>query len=656
MSALNRRSSKRRRFRPPQSYHTPTATEERFLHQAIQNSKLDKTSRGKIDVPWGPTFYPTVEEMEGSPLDYIEKIRHQAQPYGICKIVPPKGWNPGPVRADMNIRKRFSTKHQLLHRLQEGVAFGDGDEYTPGEYNRMASAFAEDYKVKNYPNHDLFVNMKQGEGAQDPTSVDSSRSTFNPSNLERDYWEIVETRSREIAVEYGNDVDTSEFGSGFPLSERGRCVHGTTDPKKVKLPEPKFGTDDYYKETWWNTNNIPWAPNSVLRHVKVGVNGINVPWMYYGALFTTFCWHNEDNYLYSINYHHTGAPKQWYGVPGTKKDADGLEKVFKNYLSMKMRDVPDLLHHITTMFSPRLLQNADVPIYKLLQYEGEFVVTFPRSFHGGFSMGPNIGEAVNFATHDWITHGSDANERYRSFARPAVFSHDRLTCTMAQHLDEMTSYKNCMALFKELKRVVEEELKSREKLLSTGVRDVSDIIELPKNSLEQLDEESADYDDKRLCHACKHVCFFSAVACECSQSKVSCLRDSHFMCRCPTERRYLMVWSKKEELEDTLKNVENRCIELKSHGAESDADETEEDIMEVELPPTAEGVEKDLEEHKGIPVTTEAYLGLAHTSTENALPSEVTTDEERTSDNGKDDNGDEESDDEVEVLGVLGSR
>lgn len=74
-----------------------TANEERLLHQAIQNSKLDKNSRGKIDVPWGPTFYPTVEEMEGSPLDYIEKIRPEAQHYGICKIVPPAGWNPGPL-------------------------------------------------------------------------------------------------------------------------------------------------------------------------------------------------------------------------------------------------------------------------------------------------------------------------------------------------------------------------------------------------------------------------------------------------------------------------------------------------------------------------------------------------------------------------------
>jgi hypothetical protein len=93
---MNRRASKRRRRRPPQAYHTPSAAEERFLHQAVQNSKLDR-SRGEVEIPWGPIFYPTVEEMEGSPLNYIEKIRPVAQRYGICKIVPPKGWNLGPV-------------------------------------------------------------------------------------------------------------------------------------------------------------------------------------------------------------------------------------------------------------------------------------------------------------------------------------------------------------------------------------------------------------------------------------------------------------------------------------------------------------------------------------------------------------------------------
>jgi hypothetical protein len=96
----NRRATKRRRHHHHQhhGYNASTSNEERLLHQAIQNSKLgDSAHRGtrngaKIDVPWGPVFFPTVEDMEGSPLDYIDKIRPIAQKYGICKIVPPEGW------------------------------------------------------------------------------------------------------------------------------------------------------------------------------------------------------------------------------------------------------------------------------------------------------------------------------------------------------------------------------------------------------------------------------------------------------------------------------------------------------------------------------------------------------------------------------------
>lgn len=96
---------------------------------------------------------------------------------------------------------------------------------------------------------------------------------FTPESLEREYWDIVEL-SREVAVEYGNDVDTHEFGSGFPLSQRGRSINGTKILEKSNEPEPEFGTADYYRETWWNLNNIPSAPDSVLRYVRVGINGM----------------------------------------------------------------------------------------------------------------------------------------------------------------------------------------------------------------------------------------------------------------------------------------------------------------------------------------------------------------------------------------------
>lgn len=568
----------------------------------------------------------------------------------------------------------------MLHRLQEGISFGDGQNYSPGEYLKVASERSRAWKTSRYPNHDLLSRhtshladektkheeeAKKNTSSGAPSETSSSSETvdaldketlkavercFTPENVERDYWEVVETHSKEVSVEYGNDVDTQSFGSGFPLSERGRAIYGKKNLEKMDQPEPKFDTPDYYKETWWNLNNIPCAPESVLRHVKVGINGINVPWMYYGSLFTTFCWHNEDNYLYSINYNHKGAPKQWYGVPGGKRAAEGLERVFKGYLSMKMRDVPDLLHHITTMFSPRLLQNADVTVSKTLQYEGEFVVTFPRAFHGGFSLGPNVGEAVNFATHDWIAYGADANERYRSFSRPAVFSHDRLTFTMANHLSELKSYATCKLLLNELERVAEEEQRLRHKLLDDGVRDVSEHISLPANVLDKLDEKSANYDDRRLCHACKHVCFFSAVACECSQSKVSCLRHSHYMCRCPTDRKYLMIWCPDEELTSTLDSVRNHCTSLKtSQDRDQDLTDTAEKSNATPLPKVAPGVEQDLAMHKN----DEIWTGLLEK--QSFFRTEIKRSTVKCTGAELDEKAFREADDAAEVVGVVGS-
>jgi hypothetical protein len=165
--------------------------------------------------------------------------------------------------------QKFQTKLQYLHRLQEGISFGDGLDYSAGAYQSVASRRAKEWKTANYPNHDL---LKRHSTALE--SKLAQTGGLEAAQNAKYYWNIVETHSKEVAVEYGNDIDTAEFGSGFPLSERGRSRKGTTNPEKVKLPEPKFGTEDYYKETWWNINNIPSAPDSVLRHVHVGINGM----------------------------------------------------------------------------------------------------------------------------------------------------------------------------------------------------------------------------------------------------------------------------------------------------------------------------------------------------------------------------------------------
>jgi hypothetical protein len=58
--------------------------EKRMLAQAIANSRKDRGREPLMlsTIPFGPTFYPTVEEFSGDPLTYLETIRSEAEKYG----------------------------------------------------------------------------------------------------------------------------------------------------------------------------------------------------------------------------------------------------------------------------------------------------------------------------------------------------------------------------------------------------------------------------------------------------------------------------------------------------------------------------------------------------------------------------------------------
>jgi hypothetical protein len=113
---------------------------------------------------------------------------------------------------------------------------------------------------------------------------------------------------------------------------------------------------------------------------------------------------------HSINYQHCGASKTWYGIPGSA--ALKFEKVVKecvyndDILSTNGEDGAfDVLLGKTTIFPPKTLLDHNVPVYKAVQKPGEFVVTFPRAYHAGFSHGKTkLSESTFFCWSEMWYH------------------------------------------------------------------------------------------------------------------------------------------------------------------------------------------------------------------------------------------------------------
>lgn len=70
--------------------------------QSKRTSSMSSSSEGTEVVfnapPECPVYRPTHAEFALNPLVYLEKIRPEAEKYGICKIIPPEvsRWRPQP--------------------------------------------------------------------------------------------------------------------------------------------------------------------------------------------------------------------------------------------------------------------------------------------------------------------------------------------------------------------------------------------------------------------------------------------------------------------------------------------------------------------------------------------------------------------------------
>ncbi|XP_078076448.1 lysine-specific demethylase 5A isoform X2 [Mustelus asterias] len=377
-------------------------------------------------------------------------------------------------------------------------------EYTLQSFGEMADNFKSDYF--NMPVHMV------------PTEL-----------VEKEFWRLVSSIEEDVIVEYGADITSKEFGSGFPVKEN----------KRRLMPE-----EEDYANSGWNLNNMPVLEQSVLTHINADISGMKIPWLYVGMCFSSFCWHIEDHWSYSINYLHWGEPKTWYGVPGYA--AEQLELVMRKLAPELFHSQPDLLHQLVTIMNPNILMEHGVPVFRTNQCAGEFVVTFPRAYHSGFNQGYNFAEAVNFCTADWLPIGRQCVSHYRRLHRYCVFSHEELICKMAAD-PESLDVELAAAVYKEMVTMIEEETQLRKAANQMG------IVDSEQEAFELLP------DDERQCETCKTTCFLSAITCACDPNRLVCLYHIDDLCSCPVTNYCLRYRYTLDELPSMLYGVKERA-------------------------------------------------------------------------------------------------
>ncbi|KAF8039281.1 hypothetical protein BT93_B1727 [Corymbia citriodora subsp. variegata] len=511
-----------------------------------------------------PIFYPTEEEFEDT-LKYIATIRQRAEQYGICRIVPPPSWKPPCPLKEKSIweESKFATRVQRVDKLQnrdsmrkislvqsqmrkkrrkcmkngvdcgngngsnlghgdsssyqgEWFGFEPGPEFTLDTFQKYAEEFKTQYFTCNR-------NMNVLENSQPPF-----QGHFEPSldDIEGEYWRMVEKPTEEIEVLYGADLETGAFGSGFP--------------KASSQPNSVF--EEKYVKSGWNLNNFPRLPGSVLSYESSDISGVLVPWLYIGMCFSSFCWHVEDHHLYSLNYMHWGAPKMWYGVPGTH--AVKLEEAMRKHLPDLFEEQPDLLHKLVTQLSPSILMSEGVPVYRCIQNAGEFVLTFPRAYHSGFNCGFNCAEAVNVAPVDWLPHGQIAVELYREQGRKTSVSHDKLLLGAAREAVRAHWELNL------LKKNTSDNLRwkdacGRDGTLAKAFKTRVEMEQVQREPISKISqavkmENTFDATTERECTICFFDLHLSAAGCRCSPDRYTCLNHAKHLCSCAWGSRFFL--------------------------------------------------------------------------------------------------------------------
>ncbi|CAN7036929.1 unnamed protein product [Brassica oleracea var. botrytis] len=414
-------------------------------------------------MPLAPVFRPTDTEF-ADPIAYISKIEKQASAFGICKIVPPIP-KPSKKYVFCNLNKSLLRCPELASGVDVSKRLGQEDRAVfttrQQELGQARKKTKEGSDVKQVWQSGGVYTLEQFESKSKAfyKSLLGTVKEVSPVVVEALFWRAAS--EKPVYIEYANDVPGSAFGEpeghfrhfrqrkrrGRGFYQRKNGEESLPEVAKASLASPSLSSQDPAKKKnmdvvvdemegtagWklsnssWNLQMIARSPGSVTRFMPDDIPGVTSPMVYIGMLFSWFAWHVEDHELHSMNYLHTGSPKTWYAVPSDYA-LDFEEVIRKNSYGRNIDQLAALtqLGEKTTLVSPEMIVSSDIPCCRLVQNPGEFVVTFPRSYHVGFSHGFNCGEAANFGTPQWLNVAKEAAVRRAAMNYLPMLSHQQL--------------------------------------------------------------------------------------------------------------------------------------------------------------------------------------------------------------------------------------
>ncbi|EFC43305.1 histone demethlylase [Naegleria gruberi] len=531
------------------------------------------------NIPLAGTVYPTEEEFK-NPIEYLESVRHLGEKYGILKIVPPEKYKLDPAEDfdDLQVKAnafKFICKIQNINQLQfrnkkQKLEFenniksevdessslenslkrkaenlsdspqkrlkdnsdksfkpiitsmgGDdsfGFERTKKEislkkYKEMADEFSRRHlksiQKQLSPSSPEEKRLKTCENAKSSTnSSNLDMTSLSDDEIEKEYWRIVNNHEETVTVQYGNDLPVSDYQTFFPAS---------------------------WKQGW-DANLLPKLPDSLLSFLNIDIPGVNTPMLYVGMLFSSFCWHVEDHFMYAMNFIHHGAPKQWYGIPAS--GADKFEEVFRRMFPNLMDGQPAILHMLVTQISPAILAREGVPVYRIVHEPGTFIITFPRAYHAGFNQGFNIAESVNFTSTSWLPYNRLALSKYYECKRATTFPYEHLilsavTSIISGKSNPSTSkytFSTRESLKDELSYISKDEKELRECLAALLTdKTPRQMPQISNRNIEKLRTCSKKDNNIRCCQ-CNSDCYISAAVLKGRK------KEDNFCLRCAIEK------------------------------------------------------------------------------------------------------------------------